>query len=172
MSNSTVGLSSPVYQLQRTLSFTLGQSSNVIVSKLSNDDSIDVIALSSDTAKAIAEVIKLEHKIGNFNVKIWVKDIDGNTYEPNQSGQSAELLVEQAQIALINNPLIQSVKLINDFSGQRVAGVAVVPTAIQFWNDNAGNPSSFTTLLASDGFQQILSDQFKVYNQGKEIGNL
>jgi len=172
MSKSTVGLSSPVYQFQRILSFTLGQSSNVIVSKLNNENLIDVIALSFDTAKAIAQVIKLEQEIGNLRIKIRVKDIDGNTYEANQSNQSVNLLVEYGQMALINNPLIQSVKSVNDLSGKAVAGVSVVPTAIQFFNDDISNPSSFTTLLASDGFEQILTDQFKVYNQAKEIGNL
>ncbi|NOU50356.1 hypothetical protein HG263_07345 [Pseudoalteromonas sp. JBTF-M23] len=172
MTSKTFGLSSPVYEFQRVLSYTLGQSSNVIVSELYNENEIDVVALSSNTAKAIAQVIKLEQNIGNLNIKIWVKDIKGETYEPNQTDFNTELLIENAREALINNPIIQSVTAIDDLSGNEIAGVSVVPTTIQFWNDNIANPSSFTTLLASDGFERVLNDQFKVFNQGKEIGNL
>ncbi|MEJ2765149.1 hypothetical protein VV869_14410 [Photobacterium sp. MCCC 1A19761] len=171
MSNSIVGLSSPVYQFQRTLAYTLGQSANVLVSKLDDQNSVNVVAATSDMAKAIAQVIKLEQQLGSFNVKVWVKDLDGNTYEPEQGDLGTELFVELARIALVNNPLIQSVSTIIDFSGNKVPGIAVVPTAIQFWNDNLANPSSFTTLLASDGFEQVLRESFKVYNQGKDIGN-
>ncbi|UXI02953.1 hypothetical protein [Photobacterium sp. TY1-4] len=172
MSSSIAGLSSPVYQYQRTLAYTLGQSANVLVSKVDHQQAVNVVAATSDMAKAIAQVIKLELQLGSFKVKVRVKDLDGNTYEPEQGDLGTELFVELARIALVNNPLIQSVSTIIDFSGNKVPGIAVVPTAIQFWNDNLANPSSFTTLLASDGFELVLREAFNVYNQGKDIGNM
>ncbi|UTV29621.1 hypothetical protein [Photobacterium atrarenae] len=178
MANNIVGLStlayksSPVYQFQRTLAYTLGQSANVMVSKLDDQNSVEVIAATSDLAKAISQVIKLDQQLGDINLKVMVKDLDGNTYEPDQGNLGTELFVELARLALINNPLIQSVVPVHEFSGKKVPGVAVLPTTIQFWNDNLENPSLFTTLLASDGFELVLREEFKVYNQGKDIGNL
>jgi hypothetical protein len=172
MSTQTVGLSSPVYQFQRVLAYTLGQSASMIVSDLdSSTNTVNVIASSTAAAQALAQIVKPEQSFGNLKVAIAVKDINGNTYQPTQSNSTTDMLVESAKTALINNPLIFDVRSVTDFSGKLVAGISVVPTAIQFWNDNLANPSSFTTLLAENGFDQVLVEQFKVFSEGKHIGN-
>lgn len=52
-----VGLSAPWYSLQRTISYTIGQSAQVMVSTLDeNTYQVEVITVLEDTAKGIAKI--------------------------------------------------------------------------------------------------------------------
>jgi len=160
-------ISPPWYTLQRVVSFSIGQSGQVMVSELEGSDAdyqIMVITLKEATAQALANTLKLRHEIGNITVTIVVKDLSGKTYEhtPHSNEGRIDLLKE----ALVNNPLVFGIE---EF--KRNAAICCTPTVIQFWNDNIANPYSFTSMMSEDAFREVFLDDISVYTLGKKIGN-
>ncbi|MFA8432941.1 MAG: hypothetical protein ACEPOZ_00340 [Marinifilaceae bacterium] len=162
-----VGLSAPWYSLQRILAYSIGQSGQVIVSELNSESyEIQVTAAKSNTAKALAETLQLQQELGNITVNIVVKDLQGNTYVPNEKQNQSSYLVDALKEALVNNPLVFGVEEVN---GEPT--VCCTPTVIQFWNDDLSNPYGFTSFMADQAFQRVLKPIVKVYTLGKNIGN-
>ncbi len=163
--------SEPRIYLQRVLSYTLGQSANVIVTEIEDDNRISVIAANQTIAQSLSVVIKHHHELDGESIDILISDIQGNVYQKPTISLFPESYIKHALIALKNNPLIHGVNMTYDESGSRSPAVLICPTTIQFWNNNLQHPSRYNTLLASTGFELVLSDKLQVFSQGKQIGN-
>lgn len=162
-------LSPPWYTLQRVVSFSIGQSGQVLVSELEGSGTnyqITVTTLKEATAEALANTLKLKHEIGNINVNIVVKDLAGNTYKPSIPNIDTIKLIDLLKTALVNNPLVFDIE---ELEGN--AAICSTPTVVQFWNDNNANPYSFTSMLSEVAFREVFLDGIIVYTLGRKIGN-
>ena len=162
----TVTLSAPWYQLQRVISYSIGQSAQVTVSQLDNNYQMTVTTQLEATATALANTIKTKHELGNITVEITVKDIAGNTYLPVEGPMSTADLIDNLKRALVNNPLVFAIE---EFGGK--AAIDCMAEVVQFFNDDISNPSKFTSMMAADAFRQVFIDDVVVYTLGKAIGN-
>ncbi|MCG8410948.1 MAG: hypothetical protein MI739_06670 [Bacteroidales bacterium] len=162
-----LNLSPPWYQLQRIFSFSVGQSGMVTVSELNDRNQITITAQTEEVAKSLASTLKLEHKISRTTVQVIVKDMQGNTWQPNPNENSPDYLIAYLKVALINNPLVNSVEKYNN-----KAMIICEPTVVQFWNDNISCPDSFTSMKAATAFKAVFKDQIQSCTRGKRIGNI
>ncbi|MCT4603937.1 MAG: hypothetical protein N4A59_13685 [Marinifilum sp.] len=163
----TIKLSAPWYTLQRKIAFTIGQSAEIMVSQLDTKNyQVIVTAAYENTAKALASTLQLKHEIGNITVNILVKDINGNSWVPNEKENTTNYLKDYLKAALVNNPLVFSVQ---EFKS--AAAICCTPNVVQFYNDDVSNPYSFTSMLAADAFREVFRNEIEIYTIGREIGN-
>lgn len=163
----TINLSAPWYSLQRKIAFTIGQSAEVIVSQLDTKNyQVTVTAVSEDIAKALASTLQLEHELGNITVTILVKDMNGNSWVPNEKENKANYLKDYLKVALVNNPLVFAIQ---EFKS--APAICCTPNIVQYYNDDISNPYSFTSMLAADAFRAVFKNEIEVYTIGREIGN-
>lgn len=165
-SNSKTGLSAPWYQMQRMVSYSIGQSGQVLVSELDGSYQITVTTIKEATAAALAATLKPKQMFGSITVTLVVKDLAGKTYVPPSSPLNNIELIDTLKTALVNNPLVFGIE---NFKGN--AAICCTPTVIQFWNDNLANPQSFTSMMADAVFKTIFLENIAVYTLGKTIGN-
>ncbi|MEO1515191.1 MAG: hypothetical protein AAFV95_09255 [Bacteroidota bacterium] len=165
----TVGLSAPWYTVQRTVSFTIGQSAQIMVSQLVEQPSgeyvLTITSQMSTTAQALANTVKSEFALGNITVKVVFQDSSGTTFEP-ETGISIDQRVVFLKEALVNNPAVFSVGIFNE-----KAAVSCMPIVVQFYNDDLSNPNQFTSMKCSDAFQNVMMEEIICYTQAPQIGN-
>lgn len=167
ITSSKAGLSAPWYSIQRMVSYSVGQSAQVLVSELDESNyQITVTAMKESTAVGLASTLKPKQVLGNVTVSIVVKDLGGVSYSPPTKTQNVAEQIESLKMALVNNPIVYGIE---EFNGK--AAICCTPTIIQYWNDNMANPQSFTSMMAADAFKTLFLDNFAVYTLGKTIGN-
>lgn len=148
-----VRLSPPWITFQRTLSFTIGQSTQVMVSELSGDGPeyrVKVVTFDRETAQALANVVESTKDLGNIKVIVEIFDIDGNKYPPTERTPS----LQDLKRATFNNPLVYDV-------AERTIGCQ--PKVVQFWNDDISNPQGFTSKLAAEAFKEVVVSVVDTY---------
>lgn len=169
---AALNLSAPWYTLQRALSYSIGQSRQVLVSELDETNyQITVTASNEEAATALADTLKSKQQVSDVNVSIVVKDISGNTYTPRQP-LSIDEIIELLNRALANNSMVFNIEKYIGTDSEEKAAIVCTPTVIQFWNDNVSNPYGFTSMLAEDAFKQVFLDDIYVYTLGKKVANV
>jgi len=159
----------PWYLLQRSLSFSVGQSGMVGVSEVDETQAgpmvITIMAMRSSVAQGLADILTLEYEYGSKAVHLHIKDMNGHHYKP-KSGPTLEAL----KSALVNNPLVFELKEYGELVGKSNY-VGCAPSVVQFYAGNTLDPSrQWGSYLAADVFDRLLVDGVKIYTVGKDNG--